>query len=130
MVRARWLFAAVLCTAPLVAIPARSFSPEQAEIALALGQLEGLLERARYREAGEKALHLRRQALALPPSGDTRRLAVRAEVVAGTAALALGQEGFARECFRRALRLEPGLALTGAAPKVRRTFDAAKETLP
>lgn len=130
MVRARWLLAAVLCTAPLVAIPARSFSPEHAEIALALGQVEGLLERAHFREAGEKALRLRRQALALPPSVEARRLAVRAEVVAGTAALALGQAGFARECFRRALRLEPRLTLTGAAPKVTRTFDAVKETSP
>ena len=130
MARARWLFAAVLCTAPLVATPARALSPEQAEIAVALGQLEALLDRAHFREAGEKALLLRRRALALPASGDARRLAVRAEVVAGTAALALRQEGFARECFRRALRLEPGLSLPSADPKVRRTFDAVRETFP
>jgi hypothetical protein len=129
MLRARWFLAAVLCAAPLVSTPARSLTPEQTMISLRLGQTEELLDRARYREAGERALALRREALALPASPETRRLAVRAEVVAGTAALALGQEGYARQCFRRALQLEPWLELPDAAPKVRRTFDAVKETV-
>ena len=51
MVRARWISAAVLCTAHLVAIPARSLTPEEAEIAVDLGKLEGLLEQAHFREA-------------------------------------------------------------------------------
>jgi len=128
MVRARWLSAAVLCTALLVAIPAHSLTPAEAEIDVDLGKLDGLLDRAHFREAAEKALLLRNQALALPPSGEAARLAVRAELVAGTAALALGQEGFARQCFGRALRLDPRLTLTGVPPKVQRTFDAVKET--
>ncbi len=130
MVRAPWILAAAVCAAFVGALPARSFSPEQAEIAVDLGRLEGLLERAHFREAAEKALILRGRALALPPSADAQRLAVRAEVVAGTAALALGQEGFARACFRRALSLDPRLALSGVPPKVQRTFEAVKETRP
>lgn len=130
MVRARWVLAAVLCAALSDATPASALSPEQAEISVDLGRVEGLLDQAHFREAAEKALILRTRALALPPSAETQRLAVRAEVAAGSAALALGQEGFARECFRRALALDPRLVPSGMPPKVQRAFDAAKETRP
>ena len=128
MVRTRWMLATLLGAAALVTLPAHASSPEFDRVSLDLGRAEALLGRAHFREAAEKALHLRGQALALPPSGDARRLVVRAELVAGSAAVALGQAGVARDCFARALRLEPWLALDpGTPPKVRRSFDAAKE---
>jgi tetratricopeptide (TPR) repeat protein len=117
----------VLAVAWPLALFAQAASPELLEIQVDLGRVEALLERARFREAGEKALLLRSQALALPPSGEARRLVIRTELAAGTAALALGQEGFARECLRRALSLDPRLELeASAAPKLRRTFEAVK----
>jgi hypothetical protein len=127
MARVRWSFGALLCAALVVALPVRAISPELARVSLELGQLEALLGRAHFREAGEKALLLRSRALALPPSGDARRLVVRAELVAGKAAVALGQSAIARDCFVRALRLEPWLALDPGTPtKVLRSFEAAK----
>jgi hypothetical protein len=112
----------------LGALPARPASAQEAyEIAVDLGRVEALLARAHFREAGEQALLLRKQALALPPSGEVRRLLVRAELAAGTAAVALGQGGAAQVCFDRALRLDRYAALpAGASPKVRRAFDTAK----
>jgi hypothetical protein len=66
--------------------------------------------------------------LALAPSSQSRRLLVRTELAAGTAALALGQEGTARSCFLRALQIEPTLALAPSAPpKVRRVLDALRK---
>ena len=127
MMRARWSFGALLCAALLVALPVRALSPELAQISVEIGQLEALLGRAHFREAAEKALLLRSRALALPASGEARRLVVRAELVAGNAAVALGQSAVARACFVRALRLEPWLELDPSTPpKVRRSFDAAK----
>ena len=131
MFRAHWRFEALLCAALLVALPVHATSPELAEVSLELARLEALLGRAHFREAAERALRLRSEALALPPSGDARRLVVRAELVAGSAAVALGEAAVARACFARALRLEPWLALDpGTPPKVRRSFDAAKALAP
>ena len=91
-------------------------------------RIEALVLAARFREAAEQAPTLRRAVLAMPPSSATRRLLVRTELAAGTAALALGQENAARICFLRALQLEPGLALAaGTPPKVRSTFDSLRE---
>lgn len=91
-------------------------------------RIEGLVEKARFREAAEQAPALRRAVLAMQPSSATRRLLVRTELAAGTAALALGQEGAARICFLRALQLEPTLALGAATPpKVRGALDALRE---
>jgi len=123
----RWSFGALLCAALLVALPARSSSPDLYRITVELGRLEALLGGAHFREAGEKALLLRGQALALPPSDEARQLVIRAELVAGTAALALGQEAAARQSFLRALRLDPRLVLPpSASPKVQRSFDSVK----
>jgi tetratricopeptide (TPR) repeat protein len=117
---------ALLVAWPLAAF-AQAAAPELQVIRVELGRVEAMLGRAHFREAGEKALALRSQALALPPSGEARRLVIRAELAAGTAALALGQEGFARECFRRVLALDPRFELdAGAAPKLQRSFAAAK----
>jgi hypothetical protein len=123
----RWSLRVVLCTALLVAWPGPAAAAAVDQLARDLGRLESLLEQARFREAAQRAPLLRAQALSLPPSDDARRLAVRADVVAGTAALALRQEVAARQCFRRALQLDPRLTLApGTPPKVRRTFDAAR----
>ena len=127
MSRAGWSLAAALCATLLAAPPSGASSPELYQVSLDLGRLEALLAQAHFREAGEKALLLRSRALALPPSGDARRLLIRAEVVAATPAVALGQEAAPRECVGRALQLDPRLSLTpGTPPKVRRSFDAVK----
>jgi tetratricopeptide (TPR) repeat protein len=127
MLRAHGNLAAIVCATLLLALPARSSTPEQYQVSIELGRLEALLGRAHYREAAEKAPLLRSQALALPPSEETRRLVIRAELVAGTAALALGQEAAARQCFLRALQLDPRLTLDPSTPpKVRRTFEAVR----
>jgi hypothetical protein len=129
MSRAGWSLAVALSATLLAASPTGASSPELYQVSVDVGRLEALLARAHFREAGEKALLLRSRALALPPSGDARRLLVRTEVVAATAAVALGQEGAARECFGRALQLDPRLRLApGTPPKVRRSFDAVKAT--
>ena len=120
------MLTAVLCAAALVAPPARASSPEFDRVSVDARSRRGPARARPLPEAAEKALLLRDQALALPPSGDARRLVVRAEVVAGSAAVALGQLGVAQDCFARALRLEPWLSRSGTPPKVRRSFDAAK----
>jgi tetratricopeptide (TPR) repeat protein len=128
MMRPALTLGAALCAAFLGTLPAPPAAAQEAyEIAVDLGRVEALLARAHFREAGEQALLLRRQALALPPSGEVRRLLVRAELAAGTAAVALGQAGAARACFDRALRLDRNTTLSAdAPPKLRRAFDAAK----
>ena len=91
-------------------------------------RIETLVAEARFREAAEQAPSLRRAVLAMPPSTAARRLLVRTELAAGTAALALGQETPARICFLRALQVEPTLALGASTPpKVRRAVDALRE---
>jgi hypothetical protein len=116
---------AVLC----VASSARADAPTLAQIALRVGRLEALLGEARFREAAEEAPVLRSQALELPPGTETRRLLVRTEIAAASAALALRQEGSARVYLQRALQLEPALMLgASVAPKLRRTLDALRES--
>jgi hypothetical protein len=91
-------------------------------------RIEALVAEARFREAAEQAPSLRRAVLAMQPSSATRRLLVRTELAAGTAALALGQESAARICFLRALQLDPTLALGAATPpKVRGALDSLRE---
>jgi hypothetical protein len=91
-------------------------------------RVEALVGEARFREAVREAAALRPGVLALAPSSQSRRLLVRTELAAGTAALALGQEGTARSCFLRALQIEPTLALAPSAPpKVRRVLDALRK---
>jgi hypothetical protein len=94
----------------------------------AVRRIETLVSEARFREAAEQAPSLRRTVLGMRPSAATRRLLVRTELAAGTAALALGQEGTARICFLRALQLEPTLALGATTPpKVRGVLDSLRE---
>jgi hypothetical protein len=91
-------------------------------------RIEKLVGEAHFREAAGEAASLRRSVLAMAPSSRTRRLLLRTELAAGTAALALGQENAARSCFLRALQIDPGLALAASAPpKVRRVLDSLRE---
>lgn len=91
-------------------------------------RVEALLDAARFRDAAREAPNVRHEVLAMPPTAASRRLLVRTEIAAGTAALALRQENAARSCFLRALQLDPALALAAnTPPKVRRALDSARE---
>ena len=91
-------------------------------------RIEALVGEAHFREAAERAPALRRALLAMPPGSGSRKLLVRTELAAGTAALALGQESAAKSCFLRALQLEPSLVLGAKTPpKVRSAVDSLRE---
>jgi hypothetical protein len=129
MLPARPLLGVALLTLALsvAAAPAATASGVEPRDA-GVRRIEALVAEARFREAAEQAPTLRRAVLAMRPSADTRRMLVRTELAAGTAALALGQEGAARICFLRALQLEPTLVLGSATPpKVRSTLDSLRE---
>jgi hypothetical protein len=129
MLSVRFMLRAAFCSALLVAVSARAATPALAQIEVRVRHLEALLGAARFREAAVEAPGLRSQALALPPGAATRHLLVRTEVAAATAALALRQDGNAKVHLHRALQLEPALTLgASAAPKLRRTLDALRES--
>jgi hypothetical protein len=70
-----------------------------------------------------------RQRLANAPAGGTRTsLIAQAEVLAATAELALGKSDAAEKSLRRALAVDPALALdpTTTPPKVLRALEAAR----
>jgi hypothetical protein len=122
------MLAAAVCVAFLCAFSAGAATPALAQLEARVARLESLIGQARFREAVAQAPALRSQVLALPPSKATRQLLVRTELLAGTAALALRQEGTARVYFLRALQLDPALTLAAnAPPKVRRTLDGLRE---
>jgi hypothetical protein len=128
MLTARPLFGVALLTLALGLAPARAAGAQSREHDRRVERVEALLEEARFREAAEQAAALRRAVLALEPSSASRRLLVRTELAAGTAALALGQQNAARICFLRALQLEPALVLGAATPpKVKSVLDSLRE---
>ena len=111
-----------------VAVSAQAATPALAEVEVNVGHLEALVGAARFREAAEEAPILRGRVLELSPGTETRRLLVRTEIAAASAALALRQDGNARVYLHRALQLEPALRLgASAAPKLRRALDALRE---
>ena len=127
MLSLRWKRAAV-CAVLLVASSARAATPALADVESGVRRLEALVGQARFREVAIEAPRLRSQALDLPPGATARRLLVRTEIAAATAALALRQEGNAHVYLYRALQLEPALTLgANTAPKLRRTLDALRE---
>jgi hypothetical protein len=94
-----------------------------------LDEAEGLVRQAHFEEALEKAAKARE---ALPQSGDQaalRQRRARADMIAGTAQVALGEDADARASFERALRTDPSLRLdrTSTSPKVLRAFEAARQ---
>ncbi len=117
--------------APIATPPPVSAPPtETQELAAAdglLDQAETLLREARFEEALDRAARAR-AALPRADGAALRARRARAEVVTGTAEVALGREGDARESFQRAVRTDPSLKLDPAqtSPKVLRAFDAAK----
>lgn len=102
--------------------------PDWSRTDRALGSAESQLRGAEFEAALATAERLRRQlaASAAAPGAGERR--ARAEVVAATAEVALGQEEAARRSFERALAADPSLRLDPAttSPKVRRAFEAAR----
>jgi hypothetical protein len=93
-----------------------------------LDEADGLVRQAHFEEALAKAMEARE---AVPRAGDQAALQkrrARADVIAGTAQVALGKDADARASFERAVQTDPGLRLNPAStsPKVVRAFDAAR----
>jgi hypothetical protein len=86
----------------------------------AIEELDALVRAARFEEAIVRADGMRAQLGSGAADGELLR--VRVEVTAATAYVALEREDAARDCFRRALAVEPALDLDPAstAPKVLR----------
>jgi hypothetical protein len=94
-----------------------------------LNEAEGLVRQAHFEEALATATKARE---AVPQTGDPaelRQRRARADVIAGTAQVALGQDADARASFERALQTDPSLQLDRAStsPKVLRAFEAARQ---
>jgi len=97
-----------------------------------LDEAEGLVRQAHFEEALETARKARE---AVPETGDQaalRKRRARADVIAGTAQVALGQDAEARASFERAIQTDPSLRLDRAntSPKVLRAFEAARGGAP
>ncbi|MGH0028564.1 MAG: hypothetical protein ACQGVC_02145 [Myxococcota bacterium] len=90
-----------------------------------VAELEAQVRSARFEEALAGAD-------AVAASAENGEQAARAQVLAATAALALGREADADAHFRRALSADPGLTLDPmtTSPKVRRAFDRVREARP
>ena len=130
MLSLRWKLRTAACAVLLVASSARAATPALADVESGVRRVEALVGQARFREVAVEARLLRSQALELPPGAAARLLLVRTDIAAATAALALRQEGDARVYLYRALQLEPALTLgANAAPKLRRTLDALRESI-
>jgi tetratricopeptide (TPR) repeat protein len=98
------------------------------ELRTAVGVLEAQVRAAQFEEALANAPDLRAR-LARTPAGGTRAsLLAQTEVIAATAELALGRAEAAEAALRRALAVDPALALDPAttSPKVLRALDAAR----
>jgi hypothetical protein len=94
----------------------------------AVGALEERVRTAQFEQAIATAPALR-QRLANAPAGGTRTsLIAQAEVLTATAELALGKSGAAEKSLRRALAVDPALALDPATtpPKVLRALESAR----
>jgi len=123
---------------PVAGSPARSSlapqppraAPEESPLVAdgLLDEAEGLVRQAHFEEALKKAAKARE---AVPRTGDPaalRQRRARADVIAGTAQVALGKDADARATFERAIQTDPSLRLDRAntSPKVVRAFDAAR----
>jgi tetratricopeptide (TPR) repeat protein len=100
---------------------------ELAEVERLLAQGDASLRAARFAQALEHAATARRRLEG--SSSEARALRVRADVLAATAQVALGEEEAARQSFARALAADPGLRLDPLAtsPKVMRVLEAARQ---
>ena len=89
---------------------------------------EESLQGARFEEALGRALAARRELEAAAPTSASRSLALRVELMAATAQVALGDEAGARKSLGRALALDPELSLNPreVSPKVLSALEAAR----
>jgi hypothetical protein len=115
----------------LLAAPTLAADPREtvlAEVERDVREADGLLRQARFEEALGRAGEARRRLAGAGDGSEARRLRVRTEVLAATVHVALEQEEAARNCFRRALAVEPALELDEASisPKVLRVFRAVR----
>jgi hypothetical protein len=92
-----------------------------------LRETRSSLQAARFEEALARASRGRAE-LAATEGADARRAGAELEVLAGTAALALGRDAEASDCFARARSLDPSLSLDPVhhSPKVVDAFAAAE----
>jgi hypothetical protein len=105
---------------------ARSAARERAEDLLRQG--DERLRSARFEEALDRATAARQALAGLPVQADLQPVLVRAEVLAATAQVALGDDAGARESFTRALAADPALSLDPmkTSPKVMKVLEAAR----
>jgi tetratricopeptide (TPR) repeat protein len=101
--------------------------PDTAAFDQALEELETRVRAAQFEAALETAEKGRRAALQLGPEQAKRT--ARLEVLAATAALALGRTDAAQTSFERALDADPQLTLDPAStpPKVRRALERVRK---
>ncbi|MCP5058059.1 MAG: hypothetical protein GY937_15240 [bacterium] len=112
--------------APSAEIPAASSTSADA-LDVVLMNVERMIDEARFRSALEALPEVREAADALPDEAGRKERVARAELLAGTAQIALGQPDQARKHFRRAIQASPGLELRASTPpKVRRAFEAVR----
>jgi hypothetical protein len=112
--------------APVARAP-KPAAPDTSAFDRAFRDLEGHVRSARFEAALASADQGRAAAAKLGSHADPARRA-RLEVLAATAALALGRADDAKQSFARALDADPDLALDPAStpPKVVRALDAAR----
>jgi hypothetical protein len=114
--------------APAPPEPARAPSAAHERARSLVAQGEESLRGARFEEALARAEAARAALAPEPNSSAAGALRARAEVLAATAQIALGDEAAARASFTRALAADPALALDPAhtSPKVLRALEAAR----
>jgi len=97
-----------------------------------VGALEEKVRTAQFEQALAKAPGLRARLSRAPAGGTRTSLIAQAEVLAATAALALGRSDDADASLRRALAADPALALDPSTtpPKVLRALAAARGEQP
>lgn len=108
--------------------PAPPRAPDTAAFDRALEQLESRVRGAEFEAALESATRGRAAAQALGAAADAKR-AARLEVLAATAALALGRGAEAETSFALALDSDPELTLDPlvTSPKVRRALERVRK---
>lgn len=108
--------------------PARTAAPKSADFDAALDSLARQVRRAQFEAALESAARGRAAAKTAGASVAPKR-AAQLEVLAATAALALGRNDDAEQSLGRALDADPQLRLDPAttSPKVRRALDRARK---
>jgi hypothetical protein len=113
---------------PAVASREARNQSEFRELRSAVGALEERVRTAQFEQAIAGGAALRKRLERAPAGGTRTSLIAQSEVLLATAELALGRAGDADKSLRRALAIDPALALDPAttSPKVLRALDAAR----